>query len=150
MEETLWIEGTIESTQAPPFFINSRIDMASFVDPHKVIVTSAFLALPSAQIGGESIGGVESGRLKHQFSQVEGDLDLQEIPKFVSITKNRAPKKQAVVVKDEDEKVEKKLVDGEVLHLIILKGKMELEFAKNAKNKVNFVFILEVFSTLKP
>jgi hypothetical protein len=43
-----------------------------------------------------------------------------------------------IVAKDEDEKVEKfenKLVDGEVLHLITLKGKMELEFAKNAKTR---------------
>jgi hypothetical protein len=38
MEETLWIEGIVESTQAPPFLINSRIDMAGFVDPHKVVL----------------------------------------------------------------------------------------------------------------
>jgi hypothetical protein len=53
MEETLWIESLVESTQAPPFWINSRIDMVGFVDLHKVIVRSAFLALPSAQNGGE-------------------------------------------------------------------------------------------------
>jgi hypothetical protein len=67
---------------------------------------------------------------------VEGDLDLQKIPNLVSITKNKALKKKAVVVKDEDEKAEKarkNLVDGEMLHLITLRGKMELEFAKNAK-----------------
>jgi len=49
---------------------------------------------------------------------VEGDLDLQKIPKLVSITKNRAPRKKAVVLKDEDEKAQKarkKLMDGEVL-----------------------------------
>jgi hypothetical protein len=66
---------------------------------------------------------------------VEGDLNLQEILKFVSITKNRAPKKKAVVVKDEEKKVENFLVDGEVLHLITLKGKMELDIAKNAKTR---------------
>ncbi len=82
--------------------------MAGFVDPHKVVARrSAFLTLQNAQNGVESIGGVENGRLKHQFSQLEGDLDLQKIPKLVSITKNKAPKKKAVVVKDEDEKVEK-------------------------------------------
>jgi hypothetical protein len=52
--------------------------MVGFVYLHKVIVRNAFLAFPSAQNGGESIGGVESGRLKHQFSQVEGDLGLQD------------------------------------------------------------------------
>jgi hypothetical protein len=50
------------------FFINYRIDMAGFVDPHKVVARrSAFLTLQNAQNGVESIGGVESGRLKHQF-----------------------------------------------------------------------------------
>ncbi len=41
-----------------------------------------------------------------------------------------------IVVKDEDEedeKVEKSQVDGEILHLIALKGEMALEFTKNAK-----------------
>jgi hypothetical protein len=34
-------------------------------------------------------------------------------------------------------------VDGEILYLIVLRGEMELEFAKNEKKRVNFVFILE-------
>jgi hypothetical protein len=41
-----------------------------------------------------------------------------------------------IVLKDEDEedeKVEKIQVDGEILHLIALKGKMELKFTKNTK-----------------
>jgi hypothetical protein len=41
-------------------------------------------------------------------------------------------------------KLNKNRVDGEVLHLIALRGKMELEFAKNARKNVNFVFILEI------
>jgi hypothetical protein len=58
------------------------------MDPHKVVVRrNAFLAFPSAQNGGELEGGVESGRLKRQFSQVEGDLDLQEILKLVPFQK---------------------------------------------------------------
>ncbi len=63
---------------------------------------------------------------------------VYKILKSISTTNNRAPKKKVIVAKDEDEKVEKfenKLVDGEVLHLITLKGKMELEFAKNAKTR---------------
>jgi hypothetical protein len=38
----------------------------------------------------------------------------------------------------------KNWMDGEILHLITLKGEMELEFVKNAKKKVNVVFILEI------
>ncbi len=56
--------------------------------------------------------------------------------------------KKVIVVKDENEKGEKaknNWVDGEVLHLIALTGEMELELAKNAKKRVNFVFILEIF-----
>ncbi len=75
---------------------------------HKAVARrSAFLTLPNAQNGGESIGGVKNGRLKRQFSQLEGDMDLQNIPKLVSITKNKTPKKKVVVVKDEDEKLKK-------------------------------------------
>jgi hypothetical protein len=49
MENLLWIEGIVESTPALPFFINSKVDMASFVDPCKVVAKkNAFKALPSA------------------------------------------------------------------------------------------------------
>jgi hypothetical protein len=85
-------------------------------------------------------GGAKSGGLKCQFSQVEVDLDLQEILKLVPIPMKRAPKKKLVVMKDEDEggdKVGQNWVDVEILRLIVLKGEMELIFAKNAKKKVN-------------
>jgi hypothetical protein len=81
-------------------------------------------------------GGAKSERLKCQFSQVEVDLDLREIPKLIPIPMKRTPRKKAVVVKDEDEggdKVERNWVDVEILHLIALKGGMEFIFAKNAK-----------------
>jgi hypothetical protein len=35
-------------------------------------------------------------------------------------------------------------MDGKILHLIALRGKMELKFVQNAKSKVNFVFVLEI------
>jgi hypothetical protein len=38
MEEMLWIKDIVDSTKAPPFLANSKIDMASFVDLHKVVV----------------------------------------------------------------------------------------------------------------
>jgi hypothetical protein len=47
MEDMLWIEDIVESTSTPPLFINSRVDMASFVKLHKVIKRNAFLAFPS-------------------------------------------------------------------------------------------------------
>ncbi len=52
MEEMLWIEDIVESTKAPPFFTNSRVDMASFVDLYNMVV-KRISALPSAWNGGE-------------------------------------------------------------------------------------------------
>jgi hypothetical protein len=54
MEKMLWIEDIIESTQAPPFLTNFRVNMVGFVHPHKVVAKrNAFLALSSARNGGE-------------------------------------------------------------------------------------------------
>jgi hypothetical protein len=67
---------------------------------------------------------------------VERDLDLQKIFKLVPIPKKKTLRKKVVVVKDKDEegdKARKNWEDGEVLHPIALRGKMEFEFAKNAK-----------------
>ncbi len=77
MEKILCIEDIVKSTQASPFLTNSRIDMVSLVDPHKVVHRrNAFSTYSSARNGGELEGGAKSGRLKHQFSQVERDLNL--------------------------------------------------------------------------
>jgi hypothetical protein len=73
----------------------------------------------------ESLG---HARLKHTFSQVEGDLDLQEIFKLILFPKKRATKKKVAIVTmkredEEGEKVEKarkNWADDEVLHLIAL------------------------------
>jgi hypothetical protein len=65
MENILWIENIVENTSAPLFFTNSKIDMASFVNPHKMVVkTNAFSAFPSAQNGIELEGEAESERFK--------------------------------------------------------------------------------------
>ncbi len=66
--------------------------------------------------------------LKHSFSQVEGDLDLQEVPKPAPLPKKKTTKKKMVIVtmKEEDEEGEKAkkagkiCANGEVLHLIAL------------------------------
>jgi hypothetical protein len=60
MEDMLWIEDIVESTSTPPLFINSRVDMASFVKLHKVIKRNAFLAFPSVQNVVDSEGGLKS------------------------------------------------------------------------------------------
>jgi hypothetical protein len=84
--------------------------MANFVDLHKMVArNNAFSAFPS---GGELEGGAKSGRLKCQFSQVEVDLDIQEIPKPIPIPMKKAPRKKAVVVKDEDEEGDKAEKNG--------------------------------------
>jgi hypothetical protein len=72
----------------------------------------------------------KSEGLKRQFSQSEGDLNLQEIYKPISIPNKRAPRKRVVVVKDknlEGKKVRKNWVDGEILYLISLRGEIELD-----------------------
>jgi hypothetical protein len=48
---------------------------------------NVFAIFPSAQNGSELEGKTKSGRLKHQFSQMERDLDLQKILKLVFIPK---------------------------------------------------------------
>jgi hypothetical protein len=49
MEEMLWIEDIIESTQATPFLTNLKVFMVGFVHLHKVVARrNAFSALPSA------------------------------------------------------------------------------------------------------
>jgi hypothetical protein len=54
---------------------------------------------------------------------------------LVPIPKKKVPRKKVIVVKDKDEKSWKNWLDGEVLHLIALRGEMELEFVINAKRK---------------
>jgi len=44
-----------------PILTNFRIGMASFVDPHKVVVRIVFLAFPSVWNEVVSKGGTESG-----------------------------------------------------------------------------------------
>jgi len=62
--------------------------------------------------------------LKHPFSQVEGDLDLLEISKFVPLPpKKLIRKKTIVMIKEKDEennKVGKDWMDSEILHLMAL------------------------------
>ncbi len=128
----LWIENIVESTSPPPFWTNFGVDVVGFVDLHKAIARSAFSTFPSARNGGELEGGAKSGRLKCH-SQLEGDLDLQGIFKLVPIPKKKAPNKNTIVMKNENEKGEKvgkNWVDDEILHLIAIGREMELEFAK--------------------
>ncbi len=67
--------------------------MAGFMDSHKVVVGSAFSAFPSAWNEGESKEGTKSEELKHQFSQVKRDLNLQEMSELVPIPKKSTKEK---------------------------------------------------------
>jgi hypothetical protein len=85
MEDTWWIEYIVAT---PPFLTNFRVDMTNFMDIHKVVVKrSAFWTSSSAWNESESKGGAKSGGLKHQFSQVERDLNLQEMFEPIPIPK---------------------------------------------------------------
>jgi hypothetical protein len=53
------------------------------------------------------LSGTESEGLKCQFSQVQGDLDLQEFPKLIPISNKKEPRKKAIVLKEENEKMKK-------------------------------------------
>jgi len=91
MEDMLWIEGIVVTLN---FFINFRVDMVGFMNPHKVIVRkNVFAIFSSAQNESESKGRAKSGKLKCQFSQVKEDLNFQEILKTVPITKKITKKK---------------------------------------------------------
>jgi hypothetical protein len=57
VKNMLWIEDIVESTPAPSFSINSRMDIASFVHPHNVITRSIFSAFSNAQNESELEGG---------------------------------------------------------------------------------------------
>ncbi len=70
------IGNIVANALTPPFLTNSRIEMVGFVNIHKMVARSAFSTFPSAQNGCELEGGAKSEGLKHQFSQVEGDLNL--------------------------------------------------------------------------
>jgi hypothetical protein len=88
MEDMLWIEDIVEGTPTPQFFTNFKVGMLGFVNLHKVVARrNAFSAFPSAQNEGELKSGAKSERLKRQFYQVEGDLNLQETFKLVPIPK---------------------------------------------------------------
>jgi hypothetical protein len=55
MENMLWIEEIAESKPAPQFLTNSRIDIAGFVNPHKVVVSGkCIFSCSSAPNTGES------------------------------------------------------------------------------------------------
>jgi hypothetical protein len=78
MENISWMEGDIvECTPTIPFLNTYSVGIIDFVDPLKVVVQrSAFPILGNIQ--NESVSEVKTkhfghGRLKHSFSQVEGN-----------------------------------------------------------------------------
>jgi hypothetical protein len=92
-----------------PFLSTSSVDIIGFVNLHKVVAQrNAFSIFGNAQNEGVSKVKTKSfghGGLKHSFSQVEGNLDLQQIPIPTLLPKKKITKKKAVIVtmKEEDE-----------------------------------------------
>jgi hypothetical protein len=130
MKDMLWIENIVGNTLTLPFLTNFRVDMVRFVNPHNLVARrSAFSTFPSAQNEDESKGGVENERLKHKFSQVKGDLDLQKIPKLIFISKKRASKKKVAMMKDEGGENAEKII------IIITETKKTHERKEGKKKK---------------
>ncbi len=80
MEDMLWIEDIVKSTPAFPFLTTLKIDIISFVDLTKWLVERRhFQPFQVYEIRVKSKDGVENKELKHQFSQMKGDLYLQNL-----------------------------------------------------------------------
>jgi hypothetical protein len=69
--------------------------MASFLDHHKVIARNTFSTFSGAWNETESKGGIEIETLKCQFSQLKGDLNLEEMLKSVFIKKKNSKEKSS-------------------------------------------------------
>jgi hypothetical protein len=81
----LWIGDIVENTPTIPFFNTSNVDITRFVNSHKIVAQrNAFSILQMHKMRTKSFG---HGRLKCPFSQVEGDLDLQEVLKLTPFSK---------------------------------------------------------------
>jgi hypothetical protein len=73
MENMLWIEEIVESKPAPQFLTNSRIDIAGFVNTHKVVLSSnAFFVVQVHQIQVNSKKNQKN--LKHEKRQEDRKL----------------------------------------------------------------------------
>ncbi len=75
-----------------------------------------FLGIPNASNWIGKWG--KSEELKCQFQQMEGDMDLLEIPKSIPISNKRTPRTKAIMVKDENKKRWK---SWEKIYIVILK-----------------------------
>jgi hypothetical protein len=80
MEDILCIEKIVDHAPTIHFLNIFNVNMLGVVDPHKVVAwRNTFLTFANEQ--NESVSKVQResfghGRLKHPFSQVEGDLNL--------------------------------------------------------------------------
>jgi hypothetical protein len=103
METCYGLKTLLKAHQLPHFFIDSRIDMVGFMNPHKVIARrNAFSAFPSVWNG---VGGQgRKWRIEMWIFTSGKDLDLQEIPKLIPFQTSEHQKKN-----NEDENVGKKI-----------------------------------------
>jgi hypothetical protein len=77
--------GTLLKAHPPFHFLTSNVDIARFVDSHKIVAQrNAFSTLEMHKMRTKGFG---HGGLKCPFSQVEKDLDLKKIFKLTPLTK---------------------------------------------------------------
>jgi hypothetical protein len=87
----LWIGDIVDNTSTIPFFNTFNVDIARFVDSHKIVVQrNAFSTLQMHKMRTKSFG---HGGLKCPFSQVEGDLNLQVVLKLTPLSKKEQGRK---------------------------------------------------------
>jgi hypothetical protein len=92
MEDRLWIEDVVAA-----FSFVTNLDLTwlvLWIFTWWLLEGMHFQPFPSARNEGESKGGVESEGLKHQFSQVENNLNLLEMLKLIPISKKTLRKKR--------------------------------------------------------
>jgi hypothetical protein len=73
---------------------NLKIDIVDFMDPHNIVVRrSAFLTFSNIRNKDEIARWAKSKRLNSQFSQMEGNFNLQKMSKLVPIPNKSTNKK---------------------------------------------------------
>ncbi len=100
----MWIGDIVENKTIIPYFNTSNVDMAKFVNSHKIVAQrNAFSNLQMRKMRTKSFG---HGGLKCPFSQVKGDLDFKKRTNSPYNKKNNKEKVVVIVMKEEDEESE--------------------------------------------
>jgi hypothetical protein len=113
----LWIEDNFESTLSFSFLINSRVDMADFVNHHKMVAwKSAFSALSSARNQNELKRWARKWRVETSIFTNERGFELIRNLRTSSQSKEKNIKEEDGYDERGRLKNWKNWSDGEVLH----------------------------------